>query len=770
MKRKAFAILLLALNIVIAGFVTPNTRKGELFAQQTQAQPINNPINVFNYSLPNISFANYKWLPLSVVIKNLTQNNSIYSPQILLVAYMPEEVEIEKEYTISVYAMRIENISTGEIVRIENISIQPNFVEFNKSQWLKICLGIGIDFPTFQKYVHIGVGLFNYWDRWTWHIPIAEGCNISMDYYYRSSFNYTSIMEIPYKEWGEAQIIKFRLKKVGIMDTDLIPIVNFDYFAFYENESLFYQFKSDAIDLDGYIVNYTWNFGEGNISYGKNVSHEFRESGIYNVTLCVTDNDGLTSSISKEIMVITNVSIPNILFVKLNESLLVVACDEEVYWDDILIKVYNATHVYSINLSGEIEVGDEINISEVNLTGNITVSIVWKPTSTIIATYNFIIIPYAKIFVNEYKASKNEDIIVPIWIEGYNAHARYAHIYVSYEPNVISIENISIPFRWDNGWWTSGEWNIIDNHTIEIYGWINGTDDLLNGKYVFAYMTFKVKGDISSFSVIDIQLIDYYGSPYPILKNGLIKILPTLKLIPENAFIPFGSNFTFNLTIDELPNGLAGYNISLDVVTKFYSEWIINTTTNNATDLIEIVNITFPEWATLHTWRYHFSICTIIINTTFCLPPYPYCICHSYYWLKALDLNDLVTQNATNVALATITVKSPTTIPDDTKINGSLNISINRLDDDNGYPIDVVIQDATITVFEALPGFNPPTDPDGDGLYEDINGNGLIDFDDVVEFFWNFEWIEKNWPSAIVDFNGNGLMDYDDIVELFKEV
>ena len=124
----------------------------------------------------------------------------------------------------------------------------------------------------------------------------------------------------------------------------------------------------------------------------------------------------------------------------------------------------------------------------------------------------------------------------------------------------------------------------------------------------------------------------------------------------------------------------------------------------------------------------------------------------------------MIIQNATNVTLATITVK-PNFVA-----NGSLNISINRLDDDNGYPIDVVIENVTITVFEALPSYNPPTDPDKDGLYEDINGNGLVDFDDVVEFFQHFEWIEENWPTDIIDFNGNGLLDFDDIVELFKEV
>jgi len=70
-----------------------------------------------------------------------------------------------------------------------------------------------------------------------------------------------------------------------------------------------------------------------------------------------------------------------------------------------------------------------------------------------------------------------------------------------------------------------------------------------------------------------------------------------------------------------------------------------------------------------------------------------------------------------------------------------------------------------------LPGYvNPPTDPDEDGLYEDLNGNGGLDFDDVVQFFNYLEWIEANEPISCFDFNGNGRIDFDDIVQLFNEV
>ena len=55
------------------------------------------------------------------------------------------------------------------------------------------------------------------------------------------------------------------------------------------------KFKAIATDDDGYIVNYTWDFGDGNTSYGKNVTHVYMKEGNYTVKLIVKDNDGATT-------------------------------------------------------------------------------------------------------------------------------------------------------------------------------------------------------------------------------------------------------------------------------------------------------------------------------------------------------------------------------------------------------------------------------------------------------------------------------------------
>jgi hypothetical protein len=84
----------------------------------------------------------------------------------------------------------------------------------------------------------------------------------------------------------------------------------------------------------------------------------------------------------------------------------------------------------------------------------------------------------------------------------------------------------------------------------------------------------------------------------------------------------------------------------------------------------------------------------------------------------------------------------------------------------SGYSV-VYIPSSTVP----FPGkTNPPTDPDGDGIYEDMNGNGIKDFQDVVLFFKQMEWVQANEPVALFDFNHNGNIDFNDIVRLFKEI
>jgi PKD repeat protein len=63
-----------------------------------------------------------------------------------------------------------------------------------------------------------------------------------------------------------------------------------------------------------------------------------------------------------------------------------------------------------------------------------------------------------------------------------------------------------------------------------------------------------------------------------------------------------------------------------------------------------------------------------------------------------------------------------------------------------------------------------PTDPDGDGLYEDLSGNGALSYKDLQEYFLNMDWIAENEPVASFDFSGNGKIGYTDLQKLFARL
>ena len=89
------------------------------------------------------------------------------------------------------------------------------------------------------------------------------------------------------------------------------PIASFDVSPgnIYVNAEVDFD-ASQSSDVDGEIVSYQWNFGDGDTSAGEMATHAYSVPGEYLVSLVVVDNDGVVSTHSRTIQVGEEQNIP----------------------------------------------------------------------------------------------------------------------------------------------------------------------------------------------------------------------------------------------------------------------------------------------------------------------------------------------------------------------------------------------------------------------------------------------------------------------------
>jgi len=155
---------------------------------------------------------------------------------------------------------------------------------------------------------------------------------------------------IPSVDWNGAETITFKATDPGALyDNDSAtftvtpvndpPVADFTYTPLLPSTIDLISFNSTSTDIDGTIVNWTWDFGDGNISYGEKVTHQYSADGSYTVNLTVKDNDNAIDSIEK----IINVIAVNRIYLQKNWNLISLPFNESISKYDIMIS-YGGTN------------------------------------------------------------------------------------------------------------------------------------------------------------------------------------------------------------------------------------------------------------------------------------------------------------------------------------------------------------------------------------------------------------------------------------------
>jgi PKD repeat protein len=226
-----------------------------------------------------------------------------------------------------------------------------------------------------------------------------------------------------------------------------------------------------------------------------------------------------------------------------------------------------------------------------------------------------------------------------------------------------------------------------------------------------------------------------------LIRGGYISVEPgevdaNLTFVPAGATLAPGTETAFAIFMDRAAAGIAGYTITVSL---------------DDPAIGEITAVSFPAWAGLKS------------NGT--LPA-------DSVWLRAVDLEG--NAGTGNITLCTVTVRG------DTEGTTTLSILDNAtLEDREGGIYKFATVPATLTVGAAavLPFPKPdgttypaPTDQDGDGLYEDVDGNGRIGFNDVVVYYTNLQFVEDKQPLEAFDYDGNGRIGFNDVIVLYGMV
>jgi hypothetical protein len=93
---------------------------------------------------------------------------------------------------------------------------------------------------------------------------------------------------------------------------------------------------------------------------------------------------------------------------------------------------------------------------------------------------------------------------------------------------------------------------------------------------------------------------------------------------------------------------------------------------------------------------------------------------------------------------------------------GTLSYAVSTADDS-------ISGDVAVTLPVVGNSGSPPADLDGDGLYEDVNGDGTVDVGDVQTLFAHDEDDAIQDHAAAFDFNGDGQVDVGDVQTLFAQ-
>lgn len=118
------------------------------------------------------------------------------------------------------------------------------------------------------------------------------------------AFEHPEIFEVKLAVTDNSGLSDSIAQEIQVMEVpNQPPIADFSFSPSEPTAQDAIQFIDMSSDSDGTIVSRDWDFGDGSSSTNQNPVHKYADDGAYTVSLTVTDDDGVTDTTSKAIVV-----------------------------------------------------------------------------------------------------------------------------------------------------------------------------------------------------------------------------------------------------------------------------------------------------------------------------------------------------------------------------------------------------------------------------------------------------------------------------------
>jgi parallel beta-helix repeat protein len=309
--------------------------------------------NVTNGKVENVTaLRNYNGLALRYSYKNILQANNVSNNRWYGISLDKQSCNNTISCNVVINntdSIRLEELSSNNIILENNVSKNLIGILIVNSSQNTICKnkvtkntdGIVFDYyssanQVFDNYVTenlpIGTGIriehgenntiynnflnntYNAYDAGNnnWNTTKKPGPNIvggpyvGGNYYHNyigSDIDMDGFGDTPFSISGGNQKDYLPLVLNRTMPINIPPSANFTYTPLKPMIGENVQFLDESYDSDGNVTTWFWGFGDGSNSYEQNPVHQFMNSGAYNVTLSVEDDQGAVGTVKKTIII-----------------------------------------------------------------------------------------------------------------------------------------------------------------------------------------------------------------------------------------------------------------------------------------------------------------------------------------------------------------------------------------------------------------------------------------------------------------------------------